>query len=433
VSFRATEEELARAQVLDINGTLGHIFDGIEPFDIRNGDPSSVKPIMVKATLAQEYRWPVITGMPHTEAVKNYDLFVRAHMYQLARHGPTGEDEATRRKKAIVLGVSRAVMTTYYRLGEADLIPGEVGERVANVEVGAQGALRVSALVAPDDANRAVLSEALALNEVERNVVSTLLQSAIGALPVQGYSLMMTGHHYLSEGANQSKKAFDVIEKQFWKHSTVREWFQGSIDNVRDWAWHKAGHPVHITLKHKLATDPSTAEMLKACQCGSAASRLPAVEAVLRAAGSYVTLFSTVEPLFQIMGGSINYRLFAAALEIVKGWVPGIDLAEGDVPSWWPRRALTRVKAVEYISSLLDRNAATAAYCYGFYSALSENSQVMGAGDDTLKSSYSLMKLKKQSLAAFVDGTQAYGDYRAVRVRRQQEGVFKAPEFVLKM
>lgn len=404
-------------------------------FNIRNGDSSGVKSMLVKPTIAEAYHWVPIHGLKPNDGIRAMDAFIASHQVHLKAKLPATTSDALVRKQAIALGVARAVATSMYMIEPDDMVPGEKAEPLmrANYSEGNELSFSVLKTVPPNTAE--TLSAEVALTDTEKAVVSALLPSSVGIIPMQGYSLIMTNHHYLSENTSQSRKVFAVVEKQFWRGAEVGSWFSEDASTIQDCVWHKATHPVNMSLKMTAATDPRVADDLRAAGVGSAASRLPAVEAEMRAANSYKTLMATVHPLFGIFGGGVDFTLLQDAMDVVVAYPvatenPGMPPNRNpDVPAY----VTNRRTALAWLGDLIARNSDIAAYCYGFYCALSDQNQTLGAGGtvDSLKTSFALSKLRNQSYASFVAGQQAHGDYVAVRNKMRDAGQFKAPKMTV--
>ncbi|GAV61460.1 hypothetical protein CFOL_v3_04987 [Cephalotus follicularis] len=292
--------------------------------------------------------------------------------------------------------------------------------------------------VSPDvpEALRTTLTADLDLTKTEKAVMSALKLCSVGLLAVQGYSLLMTNHHYLSDLTTQSRKAFAVIERQFLRSQDVAAWFNADQAIIQDTLWHKAGHPISISMKQALACSECVTAMIATAGAGSAASRLSAMETEMRAANSYKTLLATVKPLFEIYGGGLDYILLEDAMDTVRNYsimVSGAGEATAPAmpnPPGTPSYVNLRTTALSYLGRVLDTSKDTVSFCYGFYCALSDQNQTLGGGAaaDTLKTSYSLSKLKTQNYASFVSGQQAFGDYNAARAAMIAKGEYNAPK-----
>lgn len=421
------------ALVLDSVGPLTDLL----PFSIRNGTMAQAKSLLVKPTIGAGWHWRQINGLPTGQAIRYVSGFIRTAMAGLTLSAPPGMSPTIMRKAAIVLGTTRAVSTALYELTTADFIPGELSDPLLNA-VAIPGVDQEYALVPISGiplAAKQVLDTPMEFSDLEKAVIVQVHMSAIGMLPLQGYSLIMTQHHYLSDTKSQSYKAYDVVERQHWKSATVETWFSTDLATIQDAMWHKAGHPVLMSLKTQWAYNSTVAQMLKTAGAGTAASRLPASESEMRAANSYRTVMQTVRPMFEMYGGSIDFSILDLAIETVKSFPYGSAMtrAEANLSAGVPTMVVDRNTALEWLKSILDNNSDTAAYCYGFYCALTDQNVAMGAGSgkNTLKTAYSLAKLQDQSLASYTEGQNAFGDYNSARAKMRSEGKYTPPKFTL--
>lgn len=399
----------------------------LHPFRIRNGDPLQARSLLIRPTIPEAYRWSPIDGLPLDTAVENTDAYIRVATQQLS--SATGLTPQQRRKAALCLGVSRAITTQMYRVEDSDLIPGE------RVEPRLRYTSKGGGRIIPVDkySKDASLTSALELNEDEKGVIAALATSSYGIVPLQGYSLLMTGHHYLSDPGTQSRRAYQAVERQFWMSQGVRDWFSSDADLIRDVLWHKSCHPLVMTLKQDMAMDEQVASMLKKTGAGSAAARLPAVESEMRAANSYRTLLIAVRQPYEILGGEVKLDRLDEAMTAVRLYprsggttvaTPAAALP-GSIPAW----VTNREKALEHLEQMMARNMDQVAYAYGFYCTMLDATSAFGSEQrsDTLRSSFSLAKLKSQCVASYNAGVIGYGDYQARRQASRQAGAFEMP------
>ncbi|KAK8970408.1 hypothetical protein KSP40_PGU005547 [Platanthera guangdongensis] len=396
----------------------------VPDFHLRNGDASDSRSLLVRPSLPAGYRWVPVAGVAPEDALVVVEAYIMSALYQLENNPPAETTKAGRRKMAIVLGTSRAVMTGYYRLTYTDFIGDELAAVVINARPAANGKFtyRLAATVRAD--LRDLMIRGLAPTKEEEAVMATLLPSSLGVLPVQGYSLIMTGHHYLGERNSHSRRAFAAIERQFWNHNAVKNWFAEDMAMIQDCAWHKSGHPVIPSIKESMARDERIAAMLRVAGVGSAASRLPAMETQLRTATSYLALMSAVDPLLKMFGGSADATELSEMVGIIKSWPPTTTGSVG-LPETWPQSVETRAQALSLLGKILAKNAAKVAYCYGFYCAFGEQNQALSAGDaaaDILRTSYSLVKLKSQSLSHILRGCRRIATAMLQEIRRSWKG-----------
>lgn len=404
----------------------------LNPFRIRNGDPLEARSLLIKPTIPRAYHWIPIADLPPEEAVHHTDAFIKSAMHSLTTHPPAGVSDAQRRKLAIALGVSRAVSTQMYQLTEPDFIPGEMAEPVLRYHPEAEQSIGMI----PGVQNTAALTTDLALTEPEKAAVAAIASCSIGIVPLQGYSLHMTGHHYLSDAATQSRRAYRVVEQQFWSSQDVREWFTSDAELLQDVLWHKSCHPVNITLKQDMAMDETVASMLKKAGAGSAAARLPAMESEMRAANSYRTLLQSVRKPLETLEGEIEFVVLEDAMDAVRLF-PGPTKPQPtnyELPQSVPAWVNSRERALQHLTAVLERNTDVAAYAYGFYCAMLDATMAFGAEQrmDTLRNSFSLAKLRGQCAASYNAGSQSYGDYAAKKQASRNDGVYEIPRVVMR-
>lgn len=407
----------------------------LKGFDIRNGPVSEAKSLLVRATIARSWHWGVLRDLDPRNAIAYMQGFILQELARLTLNPETGVSPEVRRKKAICIGVCRAVSTELYRITSADLIVGEAADPVLGID--REGCL----VVLPETPQNWVeeLGKGFVPSELELRVMARIHLLSVGMLPLQGYSLIMTNHHYVSSGENQSRKAFAVVEKQIWTGASTEEsnWWTADADALRDAMWHKAGHPVSISLKKDWASKEDTRLMLIKAGVGSAAARLPAVESEVRKANSYRTLIATVGPIFNSYGGAVTWASIDMALEFIKNFPAGsptqvVPLPPGEIPTMFTGRD-TREKMVAWIEAWCNRHAGFVALCFGFYSGLSDRAERYSDDaervKDTLKTSYSLTGLVGASYASYINGRELHADYVTYKQKLRSAGGFEAPKY----
>nr|DAD29958.1 TPA_asm: hypothetical protein HUJ06_031426 [Nelumbo nucifera] len=297
---------------------------------MRNGDLSEARSMLIKSTIPTAYHWRPIANVNPNDTISRTPTFIRVAHAGLAAHRPQGMTDAQMRKVAIILGVVCALTTELYRITANDLIFGESAESTVQARYTEGAGLSLSVGGTTRGVYKDVLTAPLLLTDQEKAVVATAHMSAIGVLPVQGYPLIMTEHHYLSDAKTQSRRAFD----------SVASWFQEDQDLIRDALWHKSCHPVNISIKHELAYCENTPKMLVKAGAGPAASRLPAVESEVRVANSYKTLLQTVRPMYEACGGKTDLSVLEDALALIKLYPYSADNvpAVTNVPNLRPSR-----------------------------------------------------------------------------------------------
>lgn len=415
-------------------------FADLPHFNIRNGNPEAAVSLLIKPTIAVAFRWIMIDDLPPNKAMEYADAIVMEHYNHLVSAPPTGWDNAKCRKAAILLGISRAVTTKFYELQITDIIPGERQTSVLRYRapVAAVGdtpaipeALEIKTGTTAEVATR--MNTVPEYTELERAAMVELIAASIGILPVQGYSLVNTQHHYLSDPKGLSFKAFRAIEKQCFLDARVAEFFSTDEDMVRDTLWHKSCHPVNLTIKDNVACNEATKEMLVKAGAGAAASRLPATEPGVRAGEAYCMLFATLKPFFEMFSGGIDHSHLLLALRTVKRLLPGTtenpDTAGRDpeIPRW----VVDRKTAGKWVAEIVQQSQPIAAHCFGFYIAMSDAGMALGTGQnvDSLRNAHSLKKLASTHVPSYFFGFQQYSDYVVAKNKLRQKAQFEAPIF----
>lgn len=415
-------------------------------FDIRNGPPEAAVSLLVRPAIPEAYRWINVPGIAPQEAKNYVDVYVAEQAEYFHEHPPavnrvnlTGDQT---RKAAIVLGCIRALATTFYRLGQGDFIAGETA--VSKMEYGTAVAATETTPAVPGgirfkqnvpQATRARMRRSMTFTALEEAIITELIPMAVGVIPLQGFSILNCGHHYISTPSHSSFKAFLAVERAHWKLSTNADWFTSDEAILRDIMWHKSCHPVNMTLKEKAAANIAVKEQLVTAGAGAAAARLPATEASVRACDSYATLFAVLKQNFAAFQGGINTTVLDLANRSLKTFLPGDagqptgTIREAGIPEW----VVDRRTCIRWMEQIVARNQATAAQCYGFYCAMSDAGAALGVGGavDSLRNAHSLKKLMTSHIPSYTMGYQSYGDYAAAKAKLRSKAVFEAPIFVI--
>lgn len=410
-----------------ITGDVGPVKE-ITTFNIRNGNVNAARSLLVRPTVSQCYHWCPIAGLPHDRAMENMAAYIKVAYVQL--QGGLTKEKALLKKIAICIGVARAVVTQLYAITDSDLI---AGERAAPLLVATQGegtstTLKFSAVADVKPNVLALLNEELSFDEAEQAAIAALHMSAIGLPAVQGYSLVMCQHHYLSDPKSQSRKAYDVIERAFWRDDVVRPWFEADTADIQDALWHKACHPIIMNIKIKFSQSDSVVSMIKIAGAGPAASRLPALESELRSANSFKTLMMTVRTMYAVMASEVDMIPLQEAIFSVEHYpLDAVDVAPHTYATV-PSNVIDRKTALRHLGRVCEANKDVFAHAYGFYKAMMERTElVAGTGStDTLISSYSLSKLPQESPAAYIHGRTLHEDYVAKKKYHRGRGEYMA-------
>ncbi|WVZ01988.1 hypothetical protein V8G54_022794 [Vigna mungo] len=400
----------------------------VQGFDMRNGSPESACRLLVRLPMAQGYHWVPVQGMPPEAAMSHIDAFIKSQHMQLMAHPPAGWTPDRIKKIAICLGISRAVATANHRIQLSDIIPEERASPVFNYRPLAAGATKGTTEIVPglSDEERAFAALPMEYTDEEKAAMAVLMRCSLATIPLQGYSLVVCGQHYLSDKGTRSRKAFAAVERQFWGEPAIKDWLGADIEQIQDAMWLKATHPVNVTVKYGACTSQELKVQLVTAGVGLAAAWLPAMEPEVRAGTCYIALFDVLRPLFQMFGGVVKTDLLELAVATVQAYPFGTEnpreLQNRDKRI--PLNVVNRRTAVHWVSSLVNRNAKIAAECYGFYIAMSDRTQMStaGGGFDTLRCQLSLKKLATNQFPAYRAGYEKYGDYAADVARARSRG-----------
>jgi hypothetical protein len=420
-------------------GNVGPIAN-LSTFCIRNGNTADCTSLISKAAIGDSYKWVPVAGMPTNLAMSHVAMYIKSALANFMEHPVTGWTEAQRRKASIILGTARAVMTTYYSLADEDFIAGEMALPYLRYNVSTTASTATTPTVSytietrATAAMRTMFISTTDFDNDERSFMSDLVLCSVGIPAVQGASLISCQHHYLSEARDGSRKMYDVIEKQFWKSEPTRGWMAADKALFQDILWHKAGHPISITLKTNLAMDPDVAERIVLAGAGSAASRLPAVESQLRAANTAATLLGNVQVFYEMSGGVMNYDLLKVAIEAVEKYRPGRTRMTAVMGSavihhhWVPMSVVSRATAIKWLGTIMDANMGHIAMAFGFYKAMVEqtSSGVGGENEKTLLGAHSLAKLESNFFAPYQLGRESYLDYKAHMKANRDKAKYRA-------
>ncbi|XP_014521542.1 uncharacterized protein LOC106778137 [Vigna radiata var. radiata] len=383
-------------------------------FDMRNGSPESACRLVVRLPVAQGYHWVPVQDMPPEAAMSHIDAFIKSQHMQLTAHPPAGWTPDRIKKIAICLGISRAVATANHRIQLSDIMPEEMASPVFNYMPPAVGATKGTIGIVPvlSDEKRAFAAQPMEYTDEEKAAMAVLMRCSLATIPLQGYSLVECGEHYLSDKGTQSGKAFASVERQFWFEPAIKDWLGADIKQIQDAMWHKATHPVNLKVKYRACTSQEVKEQLVTDGVGSAAVRLPAIEPEVRVGMSYIALSNVVRPCFEMFGGSMNCDLLELAVATAQAYPLGTE-NPGELQNRdkrIPLNVVNRRTAVHWVNSVVKRNAKTVAFCYGFYIAMSDRTQMSAAGgaEYTLRNKYALKRLARDHFL-----TRTMADYAA--------------------
>jgi len=431
VPHGTNETTLEIAGNLEIAENVGPL-SSLKAFCIRNGDLSAAKSLLIRPAVPPMYHWSPISGLAHTAAIANVGAFIRVAHAQMTIGSPAGTAAGLMRKRAIILGTVRAVVTELYAISDSDLIPGERAGSMLVATQGDNGAWTFGFPVGLQENIKTELRKEFSATEDERAAISAIHMCSIGLPACQGFSLIMTGHHFLDDPKGHSRRCFNVVENAFWKHSAVRSWFEDNTDDIRDAMWHKSCHPLAISLKQKVSQSLEVKAMIIEAGAGAAASRLPAVESELRRAKSYKTLLQTVRTMYEESGGTTNFLTLDEAIAVTELMPRDMVFEEPHGYDSVPISVNSRARALKHLANVCDRCDDVVAHAWGFFVGMDDRAQMMSAtqGTSTLRTANSLSKLDTVSPAAFRAGMAFYEDYMAMKAAKRARGEFSIANLI---
>lgn len=199
----------------------------------------------------------------------------------------------------------------------------------------------------------------------------------------------------------------------------MKAWFTDNVEAMRDAMAQGRPSRGHIP-KTKLAYRDDVKKMLVTAGVGLAACRLPPTEQVVWAANSYMTLLQRVRPMYEDCGSKTNYLPLEEALYMLKQlpYVANVQpskLVRGEKVSAY---VTTRELALRHLKEVLDANKQLVAHAFGFYCAMSDQTQVLGGTTtvNALQTSFSLTKLRSHSHVYYTLGFKFYSDYARKKI-----------------
>jgi len=374
--------------------------------DIRNGALESIVASVPSTAIPQEFYWVGVSDLPANRAVKFAEVIVRAH-YAYIRRINSSIPEAKARETAIIVGGTRAGITAYWSVTTADLSPSELGGRIATYRAAAgtdpEGVtVTTTSGSTTTTAQQGDWTNWVALTSTERARVAYHILLGIAIIPGQGYSLVNTGHHFLSTAGKKARAGWDAIKKQFLQmvDAPTREWITGLGADWEDLAFHKAGHPVLMSLKISMASDPSMRDKIKRAGFGAAAVRLPAISPEFMKARVAQSMIMKASSILTAAGATID----TVALDNIVGRV----VNETD--------AAARALLVEQSKGVVDRAGADLGIVAGIVQKVSED---LPTAQQTLTNSFTFRKIVAEYPAEVARGMMLA---RAV-LSRQREAI----------
>jgi hypothetical protein len=380
--------------------------------NLRNGALVDIQQAAPKSAMSALYAWPVITALTFDHAISVVEYSIRASYAQYLHAlgaAATAADQAEGRKRAIVLASVRAGAAAAYHITAADVTRSETVPAGMTYDPAAR---RIGqANTAGTATTRWGAAQSMApLTTIEMGVVAACVYLGMGVPPLQGVSLVMTGHHYIPP----TYSLFQGLKKQMLGSTTteVKGWIEGMADTFNDIAFHKACHPIAPTLKRALAKDNDVAHRLKASGHGSVAIRLPALPSEASGGKAAIALLKSAQATVVQMGHTLSYSRGATLMAALESAAAGQAEATAcdDVVNW------------------IASSAAQLAFCAGIVQQVHETS---GQGKNTILAAYSVKRIMADNPADVNRGVM-YARAANARLRRaMEEGTFADPALAL--
>lgn len=376
--------------------------------DLRNGALVNIQQAAPKASMSVLYHWPIITGATHADQIAIVEYLVRACYAQAltALSGGT-VNAAEQKKKAIVLGGVRAGASAAFKLGASDLTQSEL---VSAGMTYSSGAIGQSAAGTTSSTRWTQASSMEGLSTTEWGVIATCVYMGMAVAPLQGVSLVMTGHHYIPPTYN----LFMGLKRQALGTATkeVADWIGALGENFDDMAFHKALHPVSPLLKRQLAKDQSVKARLSASGHGSVAIRLPAVPSEASGGKAVIALLTSAASTAGVFGHQITA---STGITLMLNLQNATDAAG-------------EAAATDAIVKWIASNLHSIAFCGGIIQHVHE---VSGVGKNTILAAYSIKRIMSDSPASVAAGT-AYARAALGKIRDDMtSGKFADPAIAM--
>lgn len=365
--------------------------------DLRNGDPVNITQAAPKASIASQYKWANITGLPGAEYKRAVEYVVRGTYAQLCSAATGALTDAMRaefRKHAIVLGSVRAGAASAFSLTPADMNATECSNSGLSYDE-TRGQIMAMNGTATAGGKYTLAMSMDRLNATEVAVVGVLVYLGFAVPVLQGISLVQSGHHYLPTTKNQ----FAGMKRQMLGVGTeaARQWIEGMGETFDDLAFHKACHPITPPMKRRWAKQTAVRDRLLASGHGAAAARLPATPSEAAIGKTSLALAQSATPTIQSMGHTISV---AAGVQLIADLE---QAAEGPA-----ERA-----AVHAVQTWAASHVGTVAFCAGIVQYVHEST---ASTRNTLLAAYSVKKLMTEHPTDVQRG-QAYARAASERLR----------------
>jgi len=374
--------------------------------DLRNGDAKNIVQAAPKASIAPEYRWTLIRGLPADRAIDAVEYLIRATYAQImstAGGTATDSEKSEMRKKAIIIGGVRAGAIASYKLQAADMNTKECVNGAYSYDNG-----RITSVMAGSTASvlYPIAQSMQSLSKIEEEAVGMMVFVGMAVPVLQGVSLVSTGHHFLPTTKNvfmgMKRQAMGVVR------ANTRTWLEGLGDVFDDMAFHKACHPISPPAKRIWAKDAKISTRLHLAGHSAAAIRCPAIPSDAAIGKTAIALAVAAKPTILNMGHDITIVHGPVLMDALSNAAEGLD----------------ERKAVEDIQAWAAGIAAQLAFCAGVIQAVHEST---GTGRNTLLMAYSVKKLMAEHQQQVQIG-QLYARASAQKIRDDlASGTFANP------
>jgi hypothetical protein len=293
--------------------------------DLRNGTLGSITAVVPSSAIPSYYYWVGIGGLPDDRVVAYLEVFARTY-YTMIRAGAPAISDATARDQAIVLAAVRVGTRKLWSIGTADLgaseiAPGYLTYRAADANATPPVVEGVTTSFTGGTATAfgGPWGAWTGLTAEEKEVAVHHIALAVAILPTQGWSLVKTEHHYLSDAPSAMRSGWTAVKKQFDGKvpASVKAWVEARAAWWGDIAFHKACHPIEMAVKISMAGSPATGPKLQRAGYGSAAVRLPATDPAFEYVKLILAILTKTGGVLTSLGATISTTLLVAAHDAV--------------------------------------------------------------------------------------------------------------------
>jgi len=289
--------------------------------DLRNGSLGAVTAVVPSSAIPAHYYWLGIGGLPADKVVAFLEILARGY-YTMIRVGAPSLSDATARDQAIVLASVRTGIRTMWAIQATDLSAGEIVPSVltyrardATVTPAVAEGVSTNFTGGTATAYAAPWGTWTQFTPAEKEVAVHHIALAVAILPTQGWSLVKTDHHYLSDAPASMRAGWTAVKKQFDSKvpASVKAWVEARAAWWGDIAFHKSGHPVEMAVKIGLAGSPATGPKLTRAGYGSAAVRLPATDPAFEYVKLVLAILTKTSGVLTSLGATVDTSRLEAA------------------------------------------------------------------------------------------------------------------------